>query len=234
MMKVLAIDDEPLALELIEAFTTRFDFLKFERGFANTTAAFHYLEKNKIDLLFLDINMPAISGIDFFKSLSCKPILIFTTSYGEYAIDSYELGAIDYLLKPFTPARFELAVNRAYEHYTLLIKSNLPDESKYVILKADYGVVKLIFTDILYIEGLDNYLKIILQNGDSVIIRQTLKTFMEKVPEKEFLRVHRSFIVPSKSVESIKHKTITLYGGKKIPIGRSYDDFVKNLWRDLI
>src|SRR3982751_4999600 len=120
MMKAIAIDDEPLALELIETYCQRFDFLQLEKGFSSSGAALQFLERNSVDLLFLDINMPAISGIDFYKSLSHKPMLIFTTSHTEYAIESYELDAIDYLLKPFTISRFEKAIRKAFEAHNLV------------------------------------------------------------------------------------------------------------------
>src|ERR1700760_4776989 len=115
MIRTIAVDDEPLALELIETFCKPIDFIVFEKAFSNTSLAAAYLEKNPVDLLLLDINMPAISGVDFYKGLKHRPMLIFTTSYSEYAIESYELNAVDYLLKPFTLERFSKAVSKAYD-----------------------------------------------------------------------------------------------------------------------
>src|SRR3954465_5963777 len=129
MMKVIAIDDEPLALELIETYCKRCEFIKLEKAFSSSGAALQYLDRNSVDLLFLDINMPAVSGIDFYKSLAHKPMLIFTTSYSEYAIESYELDAIDYLLKPFTVNRFEKAVRKAFEAYNLVHKATVGEQS---------------------------------------------------------------------------------------------------------
>jgi two-component SAPR family response regulator len=119
MMNAIAIDDEPLALELIETFSQRLDFLKFEKGFSKTSEGLQYLDKNPVDLIFLDIQMPAMSGINLYKRIRYQPMLIFTTSYSEYALESYELNAIDYLLKPFTPSRFEAAVLKAKNKYEL-------------------------------------------------------------------------------------------------------------------
>ncbi|TAF62697.1 MAG: DNA-binding response regulator, partial [Flavobacterium sp.] len=163
MIKAIAVDDEPLALDIIETYCSNFNFLQYEKGFTKAGVALQYLAKNPIDLLFLDINMPAILGIDFYKALQHKPMLIFTTSYSEYALESYELGAIDYLLKPFTISRFEKAVQKADQLYNLVNKATIHEKGKYLMLKADYGVVKVILADILFIEGLDNYLKIHLQ-----------------------------------------------------------------------
>src|SRR5579862_9248154 len=120
MIKAIAVDDEPLALELVETFCKKIDFLSFEKGFSKTGEALRYLEKKPVDLLFLDINMPAMSGIEFYKSIPQKPMLVFTTSYSDFALESYELNAIDYLLKPFTFSRFEKAVIKAYEMHNLV------------------------------------------------------------------------------------------------------------------
>jgi DNA-binding LytR/AlgR family response regulator len=226
MIKAIAIDDEPLPLELIETYCRQFDFIRFEKGFSKTTAALQYLEKNPVDLLFLDINMPAISGINFYRSLKHKPMLIFTTSHSEYALESYELNAIDYLLKPFTLSRFEKAVLKARDMYSLVHKATVAEQAKYLMLKADYGIVKVMLADILFIEGLDNYLKIQLQGSAPVVVRVTMKAFMEKLNEKEFIRVHRSYIVPIKRIESVKQKIIII-AGEEIPVGKYYEDDLK-------
>ena len=227
-MTAIAVDDEPLALELIATYCKRLDFLQLEKGFSSTGAALQFLERNSVDLLFLDINMPAVSGIDFYKSLAHKPMLIFTTSYSEYAIESYELDAIDYLLKPFTISRFEKAARKAFEAYNLIHKATVAEQSKYVMLKVDYGVVKVVLSDVLFIEGLDNYLKIHLQNQSPLVVRMTLKAVMEKLNEKEFIRVHRSYIIPVSRIESVKQKIITI-ADEEIPVGKNYEDNLKTL-----
>lgn len=229
MIKAIAVDDEPLALELIEAFCKKFDFLQFEKGFTNTDAAFQYIEKNPVDLLFLDINMPAESGINFYKSLPHKPMLIFTTSYSEYALESYELNATDYLLKPFTLSRFENAVAKAHELYNLIHNATAAEGSKYIMLKVEHGTVKVILDNILFIEGLDNYIKIHVQNQSPVVVRLTMKALLEKLNEKEFVRVHRSYIVPVSRIESFKQKIITI-AGEEIPVGKNYEDQLKTLF----
>jgi DNA-binding LytR/AlgR family response regulator len=231
MIKAIAVDDEPLALELIEAFCKKFDFLEFEKGFTKTAVALLYLQKNPVDLLFLDIKMPAISGVDFYRSLTHKPMLIFTTSFSEYALESYELDAVDYLLKPFTPDRFEKAVTKARDLYNLVHRATASEGLKYLMLKADYGVVKIMLDQILFIEGLDNYLKIHLQDQAPVVVRLTMKALLEKLNEKEFIRVHRSYIVPVNRIESVKQKIITI-AGEEIPVGKLYEDDLKEKFRN--
>jgi DNA-binding LytR/AlgR family response regulator len=226
MMKAVAIDDEPLALEVIDTFCRRFDFLSLEKTFTDTAAAIKYLEKNPIDLLFLDINMPAMSGMDFYKSLQHTPMLIFTTSYSEYALESYDLNAVDYLLKPFTPARFGKAVMKARHIYDLVHNATVAEESKYLMLKVDYGVVKVVLSDILFIEGLDNYLKIYLQNQSPLVVRFTMKSLAEKLNENEFIRVHRSYIVAVNRIDSIKHRIISI-SNEEIPVGKNYEEQLK-------
>ena len=219
MLKAIAIDDEPLALELIETFCKGLDLVSLEKVFTKTGAALQYLEKHPVDLLFLDINMPSTSGIRFYESLPYKPLLIFTTSYSEYAIESYDLDAVDYLLKPFTVKRFEKAVQKAYEKYKLL----QPGKEGFLLLKADYGLVKVVLNDILFIEGLDNYLKIHLHNQNALVVRMTMKTLQEKLPGNGFIRVHRSYIVPLNRIETVRNKIITI-AGEEIPIGNSYEE----------
>jgi DNA-binding LytR/AlgR family response regulator len=226
MIKAIAVDDEPLSLELIEAFCKDLDFLQFEKGFTNTDAAFQYIEKNPVDLLFLDINMPAISGIHFYRSLPHKPMLIFTTSFSEYALESYELNAVDYLLKPFTPGRFEKAVGKAHELYNLVHRATVAEGSKYIMLKVEHGTVKVILDEILFIEGLDNYIKIHVHNQSPVVVRLTMRALLEKLNEKEFVRVHRSYIVPVNRIESYKQKMITI-AGEEIAVGKNYEESLK-------
>lgn len=226
MIKAVAIDDEPPALAIIDTFCKQFEFLSLEKTFTDTTGAQKYLEKNMVDLLFLDINMPAISGMDFYKLLQQKPMLIFTTSYSEYALESYNLNAVDYLLKPFTLERFGIAVTKAKQMYEMAHKVKAAEASSFLMLKVDYGMVKVVLSDILFIEGLDNYLKIYLQDQPPLVVRFTMKSLAEKLNENEFVRVHRSYIVPVNRIESIKHRIITI-GNEEIPIGKIYEEQLK-------
>ncbi|MFM2359023.1 MAG: hypothetical protein RLY16_1016 [Bacteroidota bacterium] len=223
MIKAIAVDDEPLSLELIETYCSNFDFLQYEKGFTKTGVALQYLEKNPVDLLFLDINMPAMSGMEFYKSLQHQPLLIFTTSYSEYALESYDLDAIDYLLKPFTLSRFGKAVQKANETYNLIHKATVTEKTKFLMLKADYGVIKIVLADILFIEGLDNYIKIHLHNQQPVVVRMTMKSLQEKLPETDFIRVHRSYIIPFSRIDAVRNKIISI-AGEEIPIGKSFEN----------
>jgi DNA-binding LytR/AlgR family response regulator len=228
MIRSIAIDDEPLALEVIETFCKRVDFLTLEGIFTSAGGALRYLEKHPVDLLFLDINMPAISGIDFYKSLRTRPMLIFTTSHGEYALESYDLNAVDYLLKPFSYDRFEKALLKARQIHDLVHGATIADEAKYIMLKMDYGLIKVILSDILFVEGLDNYLRIYLQNQPPLVVRLTMKSLMEQLNERDFARVHRSYIVAINKIESIKHKIITI-AEEEIPVGRNYEEQLKSI-----
>ncbi|MFT3946952.1 MAG: LytTR family DNA-binding domain-containing protein [Agriterribacter sp.] len=233
MIKVIAVDDEPLTLELVESFCKKIEFIQFEKGFSKTSHALQYLEKNTIDLLLLDINMPSMSGIELYQSLEHKPMLIFTTSYSDYAIKSYELNAIDYLLKPFTFQRFEKAIQKAWETYNLIQHASVSGESKYIMVKADLGIIKIMLPDILFIEGLDNYLKIHLQHHAPVVVRMTIKAMMEKLNAGKFVRVHRSYIISVDQIESIRQKIITI-AGEEIPIGKNYEDDLRSAIGDII
>lgn len=223
MIRTIAVDDEPLALDIIETYCAAFDFVEFAGGFTKVGEALTYLEKNPVDLLFLDINMPAMLGVDFYKSLKIKPTLIFTTSYSEYAIESYEIGAIDYLLKPFSMERFVKAMERVADYDKIRKNASDKGHDGYLLLKADYAIKKILLTDILYMESLDNYLKIHLEHQPPVIVRQTLKQIQEQLPKSAFFRVHKSFIVPFRKIESVRNKVINI-AQVSIPIGKVYED----------
>jgi DNA-binding LytR/AlgR family response regulator len=200
------------------------------KKFTKTIEAFTYLEKNPVDLLFLDINMPSVSGIEFYKSIPQKTMVIFTTSYSEYAIESYNLNAVDYLLKPYTAARFLQAAEKVKEKYIFLHPDTIASKEQFLMLRADYGLVKVTLSDILFIEGLDNYLKIHLQNQKPLVIRITMKALLEQLPEKEFIRVHRSYIIAANRIETFRNKIITI-AGEEIPVGNSYEENLTTLFK---
>ena len=222
MIKAIALDDEPPALEIIETFCARAGTIELVKTFTKTSEAFSYLEKFPVDLIFLDINMPSLSGIEFYKSIPQKAMVIFITSYSEYAVESYNLNAVDYLLKPFTFKRFEQAVQKANEYYRFTTQQEAPDE-KYLLLRVDYSLVKILLDDILFIEGLDNYLKIHLHDQKPVIVRMTMKALQEKLPAAGFIRVHRSYTVPLARIEAVRNKMIYI-AGEEVPVGTSYEE----------
>lgn len=223
MIKAIALDDEPPALKVIQSFCSDVDFIDLQKTFTRPSDAQKFLEENKIDLLFLDINMPSVTGIDFYKSLNQQMMVIFTTAYSEYAIDGFNLSAIDYLLKPYTPQRFLQAAHKAKEYYQNILNKTTPIAEQYLMIKADYSVYKILISDIVFIEGLDDYLKIHIQNSKPVVARMTMKAILQKLSEKDFIRVHRSFIVPFARIESVRNRIITL-GKEEIPIGVTYEE----------
>ena len=222
MIIAIALDDEPPALEVIETFCGRVDTIELVKTFTKTGEAFQYLEKFPVDLLFLDINMPSVSGIEFYKRIPQKAMVIFTTSYSEYAVESYNLNALDYLLKPFTFTRFEQAVQKANDYLRLTQQPESP-EAGYLLLRIDYSLVKIALDDILFIEGLDNYLKIHLRQQKPLIARMTMKAIQEKLPPVSFFRVHRSYIIAWARIEAVRNKMIFMEGST-IPIGSSYEE----------
>lgn len=222
MINAIAIDDEPPALRVISTFSASFDFLNLQKTFTRTDEAFNFLQKNKIDLLFLDIQMPTMSGLEFYKKLHQNTMVIFTTAFSEYAVEGFNLNAIDYLLKPFTKERFEQAIRKAND-FKNYIAQQQNTESEYLFIKADYSLHKIAFADIVYIEGLDDYAKIHLVNGKPLVARITMKGLLEKLPSSLFVRVHRSYIVPLKGVKQVRNKVISI-GDIDISIGSSYED----------
>lgn len=229
MITAVAIDDEPLPLEIIEEYCAAIDFIKLEKTFTQTEEAKKYLKNYPVDLIFLDINMPSISGIDFYKGLKQETMVIFTTAHAQYAVEGFELSAVDYLLKPFSFERFSVAVNKAND-FIKFLHGKPSSEEKSLFIRSEYSLVKISISEILYIEGLADYLKIHLENGKMHLTRMTMKGVLAKLSEKEFIRVHRSFIVPLQKIEAVRNKTITLQGSKEIPVGASYEEhFFKHL-----
>jgi DNA-binding LytR/AlgR family response regulator len=231
MIRAIAIDDEPPALRIITRFCEQVNFIELQQTFSRTNLALQYLTDNPVDLLFLDVNMPSMSGIDFYRTIDensagRQPMVIFTTAYAEYAVEGFNLSAIDYLLKPFTFERFLQAANRASDYHQFLTATS-PAKSSFIYIRADYQLYKISLADIQYIEGLDDYLKIHLPNQRPIVTRMTMKTMLLKLdevasPEDGFLRVHRSFIVPLNRIDSIKNKALRV-AGQDIPIGASYE-----------
>ncbi|MBX7224720.1 MAG: LytTR family DNA-binding domain-containing protein [Chitinophagales bacterium] len=225
MMTCIAIDDEPLALELINAFCKDSSFVELKKTFVSVGMAEKYLKENIVDLLLLDIQMPGISGIDFYRNQAIKPMVIFTTAYREYAVEGFELNAIDYLLKPFTYERFMKSLEKARE-YQRFSKEEEGDV-KYIMVRSEYSLVKILLQDILFIETMDDYVKIHLLGKKPVITLMSMKAMMEKLPANEFMRIHRSFCVPLSKVEAVRGKMVYLYN-KEIPISSTYEkDFLK-------
>jgi len=228
-MNCITVDDEPLALDLMEDFIKKVPFLNLVKKCKNAIEAIEVLHKEKIDLIFLDIHMPNISGIDFISSLENKPGFIFTTAYTNYAIEGFDLNAIDYLVKPIPFDRFLKAVNKAYDYHTKINRSvnsslsDKQDKKDYIFVKADYQTVKINFRDIQYIEGLKDYIKIYTSAVKPVLTLMSLKSLEEKLPQNDFIRIHRSYIVPIGKIDSIRRSRIRI-GDKQIPVGENYKE----------
>ncbi len=221
MLTCIAIDDEPLALEVIKKYIAKIYFLELKGVFTDVFEAKKILDASPVDILFLDIQMPDINGIEFSKMLSSKDTaVIFTTAFSEYAVEGFNVDAVDYLLKPIEYDRFLKAIYKAKEYIEYLNNQEL--SQGYIFVKSDYQMVKINLKDILYIEGLDDYIKIYLPHK-SVLTLMTLKTITQKLPAREFVRVHRSYIVPISKIENVSKSKIKITD-KEIPIGVSYSD----------
>ena len=226
MINCIALDDEPLALSILEEFCSRISFLQLKKTFTDANGAAKFLRKQPIDLIFLDIQMPDILGTEFYRQHASDKMVIFTTAFSEYAVEGFELSAVDYLLKPFEFRRFEQAALKARDYYNYLHQSD-KKEHRCLFVRSEYSLVKISFSDIHYIETLDDYLKIHLTDHKTILTKMNLKNIMNKLNPNEFIRVHRSFILPLSQIRSVRGKTISL-GTVEIPIGAKYeDDFFK-------
>ncbi|RZL21013.1 MAG: response regulator transcription factor, partial [Pedobacter sp.] len=199
--------------------------------FEDAIAAAEFLRLKSVDLLFLDINMPDITGIDLFKSLEIKPLVIFTTAYKNFAFEGFELNAVDYLLKPIDYIRFKKAVAKAveYRQYKLQKNTNTLEES--IFVHSEYKLVKIDIGNILYIESLEDYVKIHLQVGKMILTLSTLKKMLEKLPPEKFSRIHRSYVVPIKLVSAIVNRKAQLTDGTLLPISDTFASFIDD-WQN--
>ena len=221
MLKAIAIDDEPIALEVVKSLSSKIAFIKLLNCFTNAFKAIDFLQQEKVDLIFLDIKMPDISGIDFLKSLSNPPIIIFTTAYSEHAVQSFELDAIDYLLKPFSLSRFLKACNKANEQFLLRNKTIVQSQELAVIfIKSGYQIIKVEPETILYAESGGNYVQFVLENR-KIASRLTMSETEALLPAPDFIRVHRSYIVSKKHIQKMNRKSIWIKQ-TELPIGAAY------------
>jgi DNA-binding LytR/AlgR family response regulator len=225
MITCIAIDDEPLALQLIQEYASKIPFLQLQKTFTNPDEASSWLQQNDVDLLFLDIQMPDINGVQFYKTLVKKPLVIFTTAYSEFAVEGFNVDAVDYLLKPFEYDRFLKAAYKANEYIDFLSNQELQLAS--IFVKVDYQLMKINLKDIDLIEGLDDYIRIHTKPRP-VLTLMTLKSLQEKLHPKEFVRIHRSYIVPVSKIESFGKNKVKV-AGKDIPIGSSYTEVYQQL-----
>lgn len=227
-MKCVIIDDEPLAVDLLKEFVSKVDSLELVNTFTNAIDAISIINQSNIDLIFLDIEMPHFSGIDFINAIEKKPLIIFTTAYSDYAVEGFNLGAVDYLVKPIPFHRFLKAVVRAQQIFS---PQNLPQnnpvvaipeiEPDFMFVRAEYENVKLNFSDILFIEGLKDYVKIYTTDNKYILTLLSLIKLENLLSTKGFSRIHRSYIINIKHVKSIQ-KNKVIIADKRIPISESY------------
>lgn len=224
--RCIIVDDEPLAIEAIQMHVEKFDSLKLVETCTDAFQAFDLLNKTRVDLMFLDIQMPEITGLDFLKSLKNPPKVILTTAYREYAIDAFDLNVIDYLLKPISFDRFMQAINKFYEQNNseLLVPGSIQEkhgiDPDHIFVRSDKKNVKIRIDEILYIESIKDYVKIICKTR-TIISRILISELQSKLPAALFLRIHRSYIICTQNIEAYSHTHIEVQG-KELPIGRNY------------
>ena len=221
MIRAIAIDDEPLALEVIRSHAGKVPFLELIACFTDAFKAIEYLAANSVDLLFLDIKMPDISGIEFLESLPYKPMVIFTTAYPEHAVRSYELNAIDYLLKPFALTRFLNACHKANDSAKKNSEGK-PNADESIFIKTGYEQLKITYADILYLQSGGNYMSFILADGRTVLSRLTMADALALLPPARFVRVHRSYIVNKLKIDRAERHQLHI-AQQTIPISGAYN-----------
>lgn len=223
-IRCIIVDDEPVARDILESHLSKIDTIEIVKSCKNATEAFNAVSLHSVDLIFLDINMPGISGLDFAKSINQHIKIIFTTAYREYAVDGFNLQAVDYLLKPIS---FERLLQGVHKYLGENIVSEpivqtpiIPEKSHFIFVRSERKMVKINFEDIVYIESLSDYIKIHLKDH-TVVTRETISNIEAKLPQQEFVRVHRSFIVSIDKITSYTNEFIEI-SNKAIPISRSY------------
>ena len=221
--KCLLVDDEPPAIKVLEKYIENVEQLEVAGTCNNAFQAMDFLQKQSVDIVFLDINMPKLSGISFIKTLQYPPKVIFTTAYKEHAADAFELDAVDYLLKPISFERFLRAVNKITHNNTpVAATTKLPDShQRFLYFRADRKMVKIFLEEIVYVESLKDYVKIHRQEGKPLIIKQSISTLEEMLPQNLFARIHRSFIVAINKITAFTNHDVEI-GSTEIPIGRLY------------
>ena len=225
MIKCIAIDDEPLALKQIEAYISKTPFLDCVNTFESPIQAFTFLQENEIDLIFVDINMPDLNGIDLVKSLQKPPKIIFTTAYSEYALEGFKVDAIDYLLKPIDYSDFLKSATKAKLWFDLNSKQQ-PEELKsnedFLFIKSEYKIIRVKLSDIKYIEGMREYVRIHLSNEKPLMTLLSMKSLEQQLPPNNFMRVHRSYIVNLERITTIERNRIIFDSKIYIPISEQY------------
>ena len=229
-VKCIIVDDEPLAIEILESYVAKVEQLQLVSTFRNAVSAFTFLQQHQVDLIFLDIQMPKLSGIDFIKTLKNPPKVIFTTAFRDYALQGFELEIVDYLLKPIPFERFLKAVAKVFHQPTNQIapapRQDVATEN-YVYFKVDKKMIKTKMADVLYIESIKDYVKVKTQEKE-IVTQQKISYLEESLPREQFLRIHRSFIVNLEKIDAYSATDVEI-GKHSIPIGRNYKNDVMKI-----
>lgn len=232
MINCIAVDDEPLALKLLQDNISKVPFLTLKAACSDAFEAITALNNDKIDLIFVDIQMPGLSGLQLVSSLENRQMVIFVTAYKQYALDSFDLAVVDYLLKPVPLDRFIKACNRAKELYELRnnknqLQANVPND--YFFVNADYSQIKVVFNDIIWIEGLGDYVKIHLKSTSKpLVVRTSIKNLETELPLAKFIRIHKSYLVSITEITAIRKNSIFM-GDKEFSIGETYRESIEAL-----
>ena len=227
MIRVLAIDDEPLALQQLEAYIKKMPFLELAGSCQSAFDAMRIMENDVIDAIFIDINMPDLNGMEFVKQLAMPPLVVFTTAYSEYAIEGFKVDAVDYLLKPLGLQDFQRAAMKVKARYDLMNAATVTpaaDEEDVLFFKTDYRVVRVCISDIRYVEGMSEYLKIHLDNQKPIIVLLSMKKLEERLPPSRFMRIHRSYIINLRRIREVNKNRVIMDADTYLPIGDNYKE----------
>jgi two-component system LytT family response regulator len=232
IMNCIAVDDEPLALKLLADNISKVAYLKLVASCTDAFEAVKALEENSVDLIFIDIQMPGLTGLQFVSTLQNKPLVIFITAYKQYALESYDLAVVDYLVKPVALDRFIKACNKAKELYELKSFKQQPiaiNTKEFFFVNVDYSQVKIIFNDIIWMEGVRDYVKIYLKSTNKpFLIRSSLKAIEQEVPSSKFLRIHKSYLLAVDSITSIRKNSVFI-NDMELPVGETFREDVERL-----
>ncbi|NIG57450.1 LytTR family DNA-binding domain-containing protein [Chitinophaga sp. Cy-1792] len=229
MLKCIAVDDEPLALDLLEDNITKVPYLQLVAKCNNAFEAIEVLQQQHVDLIFLDIQMPGLTGLQFLQSMANKPMVILITAYEKYALEGFNLDVTDYLVKPVPLERFIKACNKAHELYQLKTVTRAIIEPEFIFVNVDYSLFKVVFDDIIWVEGLKDYVRIHLKSSNKpVITRMSIKSMEEQLPGRRFMRIHKSYIVAVACITAIRKNSVFL-DTLELPVGDTYRDSLQAL-----
>jgi two-component system LytT family response regulator len=226
IIKCLTLDDEPLALSKMASYISKTPFLELTGACRSGYEAGELISKTRVDLIFIDINMPDMNGLDFVRTLHTKPQIIFTTAFSEYAIEGFKLDAIDYLLKPIGYPEFLKAANKARSYFETVAQDQkrVTDTKEFLFVKSDYKIARIAVNDIIYIEGMREYVRIHLNSGKPLMPLMTLRVLEEQLPADRFMRVHRSYIVNLEKIITVEHNRIVFDGKVYVPVSEQYKE----------